>query len=280
VLAWVAAAGGREDECRSLARDVFRHAARHDLRLPVEITTAALGELELSLGRPDEALARLSEVSSHVLRLVVAPSLVEAAVRADRRDVATDVVVELEGWVDAAESSALHALLERCRGLCADGDAGGQHFDEAARLHALAGRAFDQARTRLLHGEALRRTRKRREARAHLQAALDAFERLDAESWAARARAELRGSGITAQRGDPSLLDQLTPQELQVARLVAAGATNKQVAAQLYLSPRTIDFHLRNIFAKLGITSRFQLSAFRGDVEPGDVAGATLQRAA
>ena len=109
-------------------------------------------------------------------------------------------------------------------------------------------------------GEHLRRHRHRSDAREHLRAALEGFERLDAASWADRARAELRASGETARKRDPSRLSQLTPQELQIARFVAEGLSNKEVAAQLFLSPRTIDAHLRNVFAKLGISSRTQLA--------------------
>jgi DNA-binding NarL/FixJ family response regulator len=92
-----------------------------------------------------------------------------------------------------------------------------------------------------------------------------------AAPWAARARAELRASGVAARRRDPSTLDQLTPQELQIARLVAEGLSNKEVAAQLYLSPRTIDCHLRNVFAKLKIKSRIQLAGVSlGQLESAD----------
>jgi DNA-binding CsgD family transcriptional regulator len=273
LLAWAAAAAGREEECRAAAQDAFRLAARHGLGLSADIAAAALGELELALGRPEEALARFSELSHHLVRVAAAPSLVEAAARAGQSDVASAASAALEAWIDADAPPRLHALLERCRALCSEGDEAIAHFDEALRLRA-------DARTRLLYGEFLRRARRRREARAQLQSALDAFERLDAGAWAERARAELRGSGIVVQRGDRSLAEQLTPQELQVARLVAAGATNKHVAAQLYLSPRTIDFHLRNVYAKLGITSRFQLVALRADLDSGDSAGAKLRLAA
>jgi DNA-binding NarL/FixJ family response regulator len=100
-----------------------------------------------------------------------------------------------------------------------------------------------------------------------LRAALETFERLRAEPWAERARAELRASGETARKRDPSTLSQLTPQERQVAQLVSEGLSNKEVAAQLFLSPRTIDAHLRRVFAKLGVTSRTQLARLALDEE-------------
>ena len=152
------------------------------------------------------------------------------------------------------------ALAERCRALLARDDAAEHGFAEALRLHAEANRPFDGARTQLLLGEQLRRQRRRVESREHLRAALEAFEALGAAPWADRARSELRASGETARRREPSTLAQLTPQELQVARFVAQGLSNKEVAAQLFLSPRTIDAHLRSDFAKLDIRSRTQLA--------------------
>ena len=112
----------------------------------------------------------------------------------------------------------------------------------------------------LLYGEWLRRHRRRIDARRHLRSALECFGRLGMEPWETRARSELRASGETARRRDPSTRDQLTPQELQIARLVAGGKSNPEVAAQLFLSPRTIDYHLRKVFAKLDIASRAQLA--------------------
>jgi DNA-binding NarL/FixJ family response regulator len=101
-----------------------------------------------------------------------------------------------------------------------------------------------------------------------LRNALATFEQLGTQPWAERARSELRASGEAARKRDPSTIDQLTPQELQIARFVAEGLSNKEVAAQLFLSPRTIDYHLRNVFAKLGITSRTQLARLPlGDTE-------------
>ena len=133
------------------------------------------------------------------------------------------------------------------------------HWERAIALaDALA--PIEQGRTALLYGEWLRRQRRRIDARRQLRAALELFEGLGAAPWEARARAELRASGETARKRDPSTRDQLTPQELQIARLVAAGKTNPDIAAQLFLSPRTIDYHLRKVFAKLDIASRAQLA--------------------
>jgi DNA-binding NarL/FixJ family response regulator len=283
VLAWVAAAAAREEECRERAEAAFHLAALHGHDLRGELVRVALGELELALGRPEAALAQfrlLQDDGSDSVTRLVAPSMVEAAVRADEGALAADAASRYEAVIATPSSPAERALFERCRALLSTGPDADRHFAAAARLHAEAGRTFDRARTELLFGEALRRARRRREAREHLHAALNLFEEVGAESWASRARAELRGSGLSAQRNDPSLLDQLTPQELQVARLVGAGASNKEVAAQLFLSPRTIDFHLRNVFAKLGITSRMQLGWFRLDEETGGFTGATIRRAA
>ena len=120
-------------------------------------------------------------------------------------------------------------------------------------------RPFDAARTDLLRGEFLRRRRSRGQARTHLRAACEAFEGLGATPWAERARIELQATGETARKRDPSTLTELTPQELQIARLVGAGGTNREIAAELFLSPRTIDYHLHKIFTKLGISSRAEL---------------------
>jgi DNA-binding CsgD family transcriptional regulator len=133
-------------------------------------------------------------------------------------------------------------------------------FEQALTFHAKGGRPFDRARTQLAYGEHLRRNRQRVAAREHLRAALEVFEDLRAGPWVERAAHELRASGETARKRDVSTATDLTPQELQVAQLVQQGLTNKEVAAQLFVSPRTVDFHLRNVFAKTGVTSRVELA--------------------
>ena len=156
------------------------------------------------------------------------------------------------------------ALLARCRALVGESDAG-RHFAQAIELAEVLS-PFDRARTELSYGEWLRRQHRRVDARRHLRTALELFDQLAVAPWEARARSELRASGETARKRDPSTRDQLTPQELQISRLVASGRTNPEVAAELFLSPRTIDYHLRKVFAKLEIASRADLA----DVDLGE----------
>ncbi len=225
-----------------------------------------LGLLDLGFGRPDQALDRLLPVieaarpEAHQLFTFGVPDAVEAAVRSDRRGAVTPGFARFETWVQASPNPTRLALLARCRALLAESeDAAEHHFAESVNLAAELS-PFDRARSELLYGEWLRRHRRRVDARTLLRAANETFERLGTAPWEQRARAELRASGETARRRDPSARDELTPQELQIARLVAGGLSNRVIAAQLFLSPRTIDYHLRKVFAKLEISSRGDLA--------------------
>jgi ATP/maltotriose-dependent transcriptional regulator MalT len=273
-LALLAAMQGREDACRSYAAEALEHAVPRGLRLQAASATWALALLDLVSSRPAEALTRLetlpagSQTGHPVIALLSVPDLVEAAVRADQTERGQTALAGFEQWATHTAPPWALALVPRCRGLLSAGAAADRHFTEALRLHGPSSRPFDRARTQLLYGEALRRARRRVDAREHLRAALTTFEQLGASPWAERARTELRVSGETARQRDPSTLDELTPQELQIVRFVGQGATNREVAAQLFLSPRTIDYHLRNVFVKLAISSRaelIRLHAERGD---------------
>jgi len=267
VLAWVAAAQGREQACRAHADAALEQAARQALAVPAGIATWALGLAELGAGRPSAALDRLGRLTAAgpglghpLVATFAAADLVEAAVRAGRPAAAPAALAGLEGWAHAAAPAWGLALVARCRGLLSDADAAAGHFTRALELHAAASRPFDRARTELACGQALRRARRPSQARGHLRAALDGFEQLGAAGWAGRARDELRASGETARRRNPAMLTQLTPQELQIAQLAAAGATNREIAGQLFVSPRTVEYHLYKVFPKLGIASRAELA--------------------
>jgi DNA-binding CsgD family transcriptional regulator len=273
-LALLGAMQGREDACRSYAAEALDRAVPRGLRLQAASATWALALLDLASSRPAEALARLetlaagSETGHPVIELLSVPDLVEAAVRANQTGRGQTALAGFEQWATHAAPPWALALVPRCRGLLSAGAAADRHFTEALRLHGPSSRPFDRARTQLLYGEALRRARRRVDAREHLRAAFTTFEQLGASPWAERARTELRVSGETARQRNPSTLDQLTPQELQIVRFVGQGATNREVAAQLFLSPRTIDYHLRQIFTKLGISSRAELIRLHVDARP------------
>ena len=151
--------------------------------------------------------------------------------------------------------------------MAGDGDYAEQ-FERALRLHAYTLDGFETARTRLAYGQRLRRARGRVLAREQLRAAVEAFERLDAQPWAEQARTELAASGETLRRRDPSTIDELTPQELQIALLLAGGKTTRETAATLFLSPKTIEYHLRHVYLKLDIHSREELAESLAEQSP------------
>jgi DNA-binding CsgD family transcriptional regulator len=253
---------GDEPGAQGYADRVFALATAQGHTFGVGRAQAALGFLDLSLGRPVQAMDRLEhvlETTSHpAVALTVATDLVEAAVRAgspDRGHVAFGVFVR---WAERSGAPLARALASRSAALL-DLDDPESRYQEALTLLRPEGDGFELARTELLFGEYLRRERRRVEARSHLRSAWDSFARLGAQPWAERARVELRATGESARPRHESSLTELTPQELQIARLVADGAATKDVAAQLFLSPRTVDYHLRKVFTKTGISSRAEL---------------------
>jgi DNA-binding CsgD family transcriptional regulator len=267
VLAGVAALRGEEAACRALAEGARAAAQARGLVLAEGSATTALAELELALGAPEAAFARLDRLAhgpgAHAAhRYAVLPALVEAAARGGRAGEARAAAEAFAGWARATGSGWALPLAERSLALTAPAEEEADaRFAAALELHERHRRPLDRARTELLIGERLRRARRKAEARAPLRAALEAFEDAGAIPWAERARDELRAAGESApHRGGPSL-ERLTPQELQVARLVARGASNRGAAAALYLSPRTVEYHLHKVFKKLGVHARAELAA-------------------
>ena len=275
-LAIVAAIQGRDTEARRHGEELLALATAKGLPQRAALAAYSLAIGDLGHARWVEAIERLDSMEEDgsgakdpVMAALMLPDKIEAAVRAGRLDAARAALAHFQAWAEHSGAPSAQPRLASCRAQLAEGETATEHYEQALHLRADA-RPFDLARIRLLYGEHLRRERRRSEARTQLRAALEGFERLGADPWAERARAELRATGETARKRDPSTVDQLTAQELQIARYVAAGLSNKEVAAQLFLSPRTIDAHLRNVFSKLGIKSRTQLARVALGDEDGD----------
>jgi len=275
-LSCVEARQGREPACREHAGEALALSADLGLGFFRIWALDALAELEAGLGRHEVAIERLEEKEQLLVGRDIGdpdasgvPELVEALVRLDR---AAEAHVRLELFARRARAKAQPwalARLERCRGLLAGPGELSGHFDAALRLHELTPDRFEEAHTRLCHGERLRRTRRRVRARAELHRAIQAFDALGAAPWAERARLELEATGERARRRDVSTLDQLTPRELQVALVLADGHTTREAAAKLFLSPKTVEYHLRHTYRKLGVASRTALAAALASESPG-----------
>lgn len=196
--------------------------------------------------------------------------LAAAAIRTGRADDARTVLdAARRRLADGGVSARLDAAVHRARALLAPREEAERHFRAALEDPVGEQWCFERAQVRLDYAEWLRRSRRSAEARPLLTAALDVFERIGARPWAERARAELRAAGVTAvdsPRASRTVLDELTPQQLQIGRFAAAGLTNREIGERMFLSPRTVGFHLYRIFPKLGITSRGQLRDVLGDV--------------
>lgn len=194
------------------------------------------------------------------------PELIEAAVRAGEREVAATAYETLSQRALAAGTPWGLGLRARCAALLAEGADAEDSYRESISQLERCQMVVDLARTHLLYGQWLRRAKRRRGARQELRTAYDMFDRMGAERFADLAAAELRATGEHARARTPETVASLTPQESRIADLTAAGASNSEIAAQLFISPSTVDYHLRKVFRKLSVTSRTQLA---GRLEPG-----------
>lgn len=234
----------------------------------------ALAVLDLVDGRHAEAAARLASLArlgtgrgQVLVQVMATPYLVEAAAHLAHRPAATAALAVFDRWASSTASPLRRALSARCHALLAPrGSAEAEReFRTALRLHPMEAGTFERARTELLFGQELRRSRRPRDARAHLHRARETFTLLGASCWAEQATAELRAAGESVGPPDLPAARLLTGQQLRIAELVAEGATNREIAARMFLSTRTVDHHLRNVFHRLGIRSRTELvRAFAG----------------
>lgn len=248
---------------------------------------AALALLDLGYGRVQATFDRLVSLvegpqGHQNVPVRSVPDLTEAAVRLGRPDDVAAPLATYATWAAAVRRPWSDALLARCRALTTPGPEAERHYLRALDLHDPRHRPFDRARTELSFGEWLRRGRRRSDARGRLASALRTFEEIGARPWAERARLELGAAGHT---GDPVKAGKtadaaatpsagprgsagdtgvrLTPQELQITELAATGLSNRDIAARLYLSPRTVAYHLYKAYPKLGVSSRSELATLR-----------------
>ncbi|CAN7350563.1 helix-turn-helix transcriptional regulator [Arthrobacter sp. LjRoot14] len=225
-----------------------------------DLTRWAKGARAVSTGDRSGALHHLSRFRLPALARMAAVERLDAAVRAGDIDRARAWTHELEKFAQATNRPWARAAAAYGRALTSDGAPADALFRESLTEYSRARRPLDEARVHLAYGEWLRRAQRRVDARHHLRLALETFRDAHTEPLAERAAQELRASGETARKRDPSTLVKLTPMELKIARLVGSGMSNKDVATECWVSPRTVAFHLRNIFSKAGITSRSELA--------------------
>jgi DNA-binding CsgD family transcriptional regulator len=265
LLAYLAAAAGDEARCRKLADDAMTAATPGNVAPGSAWAYWSLGLLDLGGGRVEAALGRLETLAEgpaqhHVSVMRSAPDLVEAAVMIGEPGRAAGPLQRFERWAGRARQPWIDALVLRCRALLAPDAEAESRYAAALEAHQHDDRPFERARTHGLYGEWLRRARRKTEARTQLRAALEIFDRLGAEPWSGRAASELRATGVVTPQGrGPGVLGQLTPQELQIVRLAGQGLSNRDIAAQLFLSPRTVGYHLYKAYPKLGVAARSEL---------------------
>jgi DNA-binding CsgD family transcriptional regulator len=265
--AHLSALAGREQECREFAAEAAALAQATGSFFELVAAREALGSLELGLGNIEQAIAELEPVQKQVVERGIGepqmnaplPNLIEAYIRTKRLSEAEELLTYFEKL--AADSGYVGQLAPaaRCRGLLASKGDFAEAFAEGLEHCERLPRPFERARIELCFGERLRRSGHRLEARTHLRQALAVFDHLGARPWAEKARSDLRASGETIRAHDVTARDELTPQELKVALVIAEGASNQEAAAALFLSPKTIEAHLGRAYRKLGIRSRSEL---------------------
>ena len=261
----VAAFRGLEDEFRRSVTTTTEAFLRHGEGMGLTLSMWATAVLCNGLARYDEAFEAADQASEDPHELWFSTfalvELVEAASRGGRADRAARALEILVESTSASGSPWALGVEARSRALLTHGDDAEKLYREAIDLLEPTRLLVDLARTRLLYGEWLRRERRRLDAREQLRVAHDFFADAGMEAFAERARIELRATGDQASERTPATLDQLTPQEAQISRLVAQGHTNREIAAQLFISPSTVEYHLGKVFRKLDVKSRTQLAS-------------------
>ena len=254
---------GREAEAAPLIQATIQQGTSRGQGLAVCVALWAAAVLYNGLSRYEEAAAAASQVTTNDIdpypQMWALSELVEAASRSGQADVARTAAGRLaEVTIPAGTDWAL-GTEARSRALLLDGAAAEDLYHEAIERFGRTQLRPELARAHLLYGEWLRREGRRSDGRAQLRTAYDMFSEIGMEAFAERARRELNATGEKARKRSPETRDDLTPQEEQIARLARDGYSNPEIGAQLFISARTVEWHLGKVFSKLGITSRRQL---------------------
>jgi DNA-binding CsgD family transcriptional regulator len=266
---WVLALRGREAQARPLAARLLREFAERGNRYEVLRVQGAMAMLELGLGNYDAALRCALDAlpGQNVLGFRQVAEVVEAGTRCGERESAATALKAFAPWALASGTDLALGLLARSRALLADdGRAEAQYrlaIDHLRRCRLVP----ELARAHQVYGEWLRRQRRRRDARDQLRCAFEMFDTMGLTAFAGRARAELRATGEQARASLPGVPEVLTAQEAQIARLAAERLSNREIAGRLFISASTVEYHLRKVFRKLGVTSRGQLAGTFSDHE-------------
>jgi DNA-binding CsgD family transcriptional regulator len=259
----IAALRGDVAEFSELVRTVVGDAEARGEGLALTITEFLSGTLYNGLGRYEDALAAVIPSERFYTEgpaIWALTELIEAAVRLGQPERARSAFEHVEETTRAAGTDWALGIEARSRALLSDGDDVEELYKEAITRLGRTSIGVQLARTHLLYGEWLRRERRRVDARAELRTAYELFRDFGVDAFAERARLELEATGEHARKRTVDTLAQLTPQELQIARLAAEGHTNKEIATRLFISASTVEYHLRKAFRKLGVTSRTQLA--------------------
>ena len=254
---------GREAEFAELVRTTVREAEARGEGIALTTAEFLSGGLYNGLGRYEAALAAVLPAEPFYTEgtaIWALTELIEAAVRCGQRERARSAFERVEETTRAAGTDWALGIEARSRALLSDGDDAEKLYTEAITRLRRTRIRVQLARTHLLYGEWLRRERRRLDAREELRTAHELFRDFGVEAFAERARVELEATGLRARKRTADTLDQLTPQETQTARLAADGHTNREIAARLFISASTVEYHLRKAFRKLDVKSRTQLA--------------------
>jgi len=254
---------GTEAEASAAIADTIEQAAAAGLGMAATTAYWAAAVLYNGLARYQEAAAAARNAISDNINpwnsMWGLPELVEAAARSGDAALARDALAQLVAATQPCGTDCALGIEARCRALLNDGPAADDLYREAIDRLGRTRLRPDLARAHLLYGEWLRRENRRVDARAQLRIAYEMLEAIGMDAFAARAGRELIATGEKVRKRSPETRDQLTPQEEQIARLARDGLSNPEIGAQLFLSARTVEWHLRKVFTKLGIGSRHEL---------------------